>query len=66
MFERFDGCRLSYVSFFKDFDGCRMSHVVGPQDSVVQSSVTVGLRAYKLQTGLKCNLIYGGGCQSSI
>ena len=34
---------------FERFDGCHMLHVVGPQDSVVQSSVTAyGLLTYLL------------------
>ena len=33
MFERFVGCRLSYVELY---DGCRVSHVVGPRDSVLR------------------------------
>ena len=33
MFERFVGCRLSYVELY---DGCRVSYVVGPRDSVLR------------------------------
>ena len=41
MFERFVGCRLSYVELY---DGCRVSHVVGPRDSVVRIGVRTAVR----------------------
>ena len=40
MFERFVGCRLSYVELY---DGCRVSYVVGPRDSVVRIGVRTAL-----------------------
>ena len=61
MFERFVGCRLSYVELY---DGCRVSYVVGPRDSVVRIGVRtalLNLLTYK-QTWLKytCRLWNSG------
>ena len=48
MFERFVGCRLSYVELY---DGCRVSYVVGPRDSVlrigVRTAYLLNLLTYK-------------------
>ena len=48
MFERFVGCRLSYVELY---DGCRVSHVVVPRDSVLRIAGRLTYLRRQIQTG---------------
>ena len=63
MFERFVGCRLSYVELYDGcrvshvdvelYDGCRVSHVVGPRDSVLRIAGRLNLHKKFMKESLR-------------